>query len=725
MRFFNINVKFTQKKETPEQKLLKSILSEEASESMEEKPGEVEAKAPEEPLESEIVSEEQEVDDLDERIPDVTNRYFGENYGLSFFYVLNNTKRACQLGGIIEDGENLKETLNDYLTLLTDKPYHAEIREITFCDALGMLRRAEMRSFINDQEEILQAFKLSEIDCGNIGGCFGDVNFEEKLAPIDSPEAIYRYAEQLGSTDSLVPELDRIFKGKNTGKKMSGHPVHYMVEHYDRKFKGGAPRALISALYGANRLESRRYTYLTLHPDDDFDEERLECLYRSMFGGSIVFYMESSESEGRFGRGRRREDSTHSMKKLANVARLYRNKVLTVFEVPKEETELKNAVVETMGEVPLLVLSEDLYDEARALELVTEQAKKRGLCVNKKLKDAVKDVKDLQKSEVLAIFEEWYSNKMRVTDYPEYKGVAMAKAVPVSREKTDGETTEIPHPYEKLQKMIGLTEVKKVIDDALNYFKLQKLYAEKGFAMGRPAMHMVFTGEPGTAKTSVARLLGGIFRENGLLSTGRFVEVGRSDLVGEFVGHTAPKVKQAFKRARGGVLFIDEAYSLVDDRKGLFGDEAINTIVQEMENNRDDIIVIFAGYPEEMEGFLQRNPGLRSRIAFHVDFKNYSTPELQDIARLMAEQNGLKLPQETVDKMGEIFDRVRNLKEFGNGRFVRNLLEKAKMAQATRLMKGSVADVTEEVVRTLLPEDIEEPEMKNVVKVKNSIGFCA
>ena len=157
-------------------------------------------------------------------------------------------------------------------------------------------------------------------------------------------------------------------------------------------------------------------------------------------------------------------------------------------------------------------------------------------------------------------------------------------------------------------------------------------------------MHMVFTGNPGTAKTTVARLFAQIMKENGLLPVGDLIEVGRADLVGKYVGWTAPTVKAKFAAAKGSVLFIDEAYSLVDDKDGLFGDEAINTIVQEMENQRDDTVVIFAGYPDKMEQFLKKNPGLRSRIAFHIPFEDYKPAELLDIFTLMAKKQKLSWP---------------------------------------------------------------------------------
>ena len=164
------------------------------------------------------------------------------------------------------------------------------------------------------------------------------------------------------------------------------------------------------------------------------------------------------------------------------------------------------------------------------------------------------------------------------------------------------------------------------------------MFADKNIGKQHFTRHMVFTGNPGTAKTTVARLFARIMKENNLLETGEFIEVGRADLVGKFVGWTASLIKKRFSEAKGGVLFIDEAYSLVDDRSGSFGDEAINTIVQEMENNRENVIVIFAGYPDRMKEFIDRNPGLSSRIAFHVSFPDYSTPELCDIANLAAKR---------------------------------------------------------------------------------------
>lgn len=187
----------------------------------------------------------------------------------------------------------------------------------------------------------------------------------------------------------------------------------------------------------------------------------------------------------------------------------------------------------------------------------------------------------------------------------------------------------------ELEEMIGLSSAKEIIHKAIANYKLKKLCMDRGIRKERASLHMVFTGNPGTAKTTVARLFAEIMKDEKVLPTGTFVEVGRADLVGDHVGATAPLVKRKFKEAQGGVLFIDEAYSLCDSYENGFGDEAINTLVQEMENHRDNVIVILAGYPGPMKRFLDRNPGMLSRIAFHVEFEDYSVDELCDITRLM------------------------------------------------------------------------------------------
>lgn len=220
---------------------------------------------------------------------------------------------------------------------------------------------------------------------------------------------------------------------------------------------------------------------------------------------------------------------------------------------------------------------------------------------------------------------------------------------------------------------------------------------------------MVFTGNPGTAKTSVARLFAEIMKDEKVLSTGSFVEVGRADLVGDHVGSTAPMVKGKFKEAQGGVLFIDEAYSLCDSYENGFGDEAINTLVQEMENHREDVLVIFAGYTDPMRQLLDRNPGMLSRIAFQVEFEDYSTDELCDITKLMVSQKRMKITDEAMNKLRHNFDIVREESDYGNGRFVRKTLEEAEMNLAERILQFKESEITTELITTIEECDIPAP----------------
>lgn len=276
----------------------------------------------------------------------------------------------------------------------------------------------------------------------------------------------------------------------------------------------------------------------------------------------------------------------------------------------------------------------------------------------------------------------------------------------------------------ELDEMIGLTSVKVVIQKAIAGYKLKKLCMDRGIAKEKGSLHMVFTGNPGTAKTTVARLFAEIMKDEKILPTGNFVEVGRADLVGDHVGSTAPMVKRKFKEAQGGVLFIDEAYSLCDSYENGFGDEAINTLVQEMENHRDDVIVIFAGYPHQMKRLFDRNPGMLSRIAFNVEFEDYSTDELCDITRLMLSKKQMTITDSAMKKLRENYRMARESNDYGNGRYVRKMLEEAEMNLAERVSRLEESEITGDFLTTLEEGDIPKFSGKESCAAKR-IGFSA
>ncbi|MDO4545177.1 MAG: AAA family ATPase, partial [Bacillota bacterium] len=303
-------------------------------------------------------------------------------------------------------------------------------------------------------------------------------------------------------------------------------------------------------------------------------------------------------------------------------------------------------------------------------------------------------------SDLRRVFDRWYNGHLIETIYPQYRNVETGKHS-IIRQKAVG------NAYEELQSMIGLKSAKELIEMALTYYKAQKVLGKDETNWDRPAFHMLFTGNAGTAKTTVARLFAQILKDNGILSEGKLIEVGRADLVGKYVGWTAPTVKAFFKKAKGNVLFIDEAYSLLDSNEHLYGDEAIDTIVQEMENHRNDVVVIFAGYPKMMYDFIARNPGLRSRIGFHVQFDDYSAEELLEIARLIAGKNEYTLEAAAEKSLVDFFGKMRKIPDFGNGRFVRNIIEKAMFRQAARLMETEIKHVKERDIHTLKREDFD------------------
>ena len=243
------------------------------------------------------------------------------------------------------------------------------------------------------------------------------------------------------------------------------------------------------------------------------------------------------------------------------------------------------------------------------------------------------------------------------------------------------------------RELVGLASVKLRIREIASLLVVERARAELGVAAAKPSLHMCFTGNPGTGKTTVALRMATILHRLGHVRKGHLVAVTRDDLVGQFIGHTAPKTKEVLKRAMGGVLFIDEAYYLYrPENERDYGQESIEILMQVMENQRDDLVVIFAGYKGRMDTFFQSNPGLASRVAHHIDFPDYQAAELAVIATRMVGALGLRLSPGAAEALAEYLALRREQPNFANARSLRNALDRARLRQARRLLDEGRVD---------------------------------
>ena len=281
----------------------------------------------------------------------------------------------------------------------------------------------------------------------------------------------------------------------------------------------------------------------------------------------------------------------------------------------------------------------------------------------------------------------------------------------IKEKDASGEEKTTEELLKELDQYIGLTKVKTQVRKLINQVRMNRKRAERGIPVTKTSLHLVFTGNPGTGKTTVARILTKLYKSIGILRTGQLVEVGREDLVAQYVGQTAQKTKEVLDRALGGVLFIDEAYTLAANTSDHdFGQEAIDTILRYMENNRDNIVVIVAGYPREMKRFIESNPGLDSSLTTTIEFEDYSLGQLMEILELQCRKSGYIMTDRAEEKARERlrYEKAVSGSNFGNGRVVRNIFEAAVLDQNDRI--SMIENLTDEEMMTLTEEDFEFPE---------------
>ena len=620
---------------------------------------------------------------------------------------IEKTQLKLSISSSLNSESDIEREIVSLLQALGINPeYSIEKEEVSVKEFAKSISDGTKQGFINDPDDICQKYTV-----GDKRYCLRQNDFNEEMIGDDLDSSIV--------FQSIEEEKKRIFS-PSAPKEFICHPVHYVIASDNEDLRIEMRRQLLSALYKANRLKSRRVSILSLNPlQNVFSANYKESgtianrLYNKGEGGTVIISGTKAEEEN--------DDcftpsDNGELEAIMFNANMHRDNVLTVIELDDNEESL-NEIKELSDKMDFVILKENLVYGQGAKEYLQLLAKKDGINNIESLLDKVVEGEGYHYSNLSSLYKTWKEERKK-SAFPAYSSFMSNLNIENAR-KPKG------NAYKELQGLIGLENAKRVIDEAIAYFKMESFMAKRNLKISSPSRHMVFYGAPGTAKTTVARLFAQIMKENGVLSKGELVEVGRKDLVGKYVGWTAMQVERVFKIAEGSVLFIDEAYSLVDGRDKLYGQEAINTIVQMMENMRENTIVIFAGYEKEMKEFINQNPGLRSRIPFHVHFPDYSDSELLEILKLVASKNNYSLTEGAECKARDIFKTASLSKDFGNGRFVRNLFEKATMKKALRLSSSLDDFISDTELLTLREEDFEMPEEYSNERKTRVIGFTA
>ena len=351
----------------------------------------------------------------------------------------------------------------------------------------------------------------------------------------------------------------------------------------------------------------------------------------------------------------------------------------------QEAESIRKELLEDFNKVSIVNFPN--YDESELKEIGLQMLNQKGIQLsNEDYEQLIAENKVLKDAKEVRLFVQELVEFAVQNDYdPSDKNeLSLDGFIPQNESSVEDEE----NAEKKLSELIGLEEVKVVLNQQLAYNQVSALRQAHGFSNEILNRHLVFSGNPGTGKTIVARLYTKILYNNKIIQENKLVEVGRADLVGEYVGQTAPKVKRAFDEAKGGVLFIDEAYSLIPSSERDFGHEAISAIIQEMENRRDEVLVIFAGYEELMAKFIETNPGLSSRISREIKFLDYTIDQLIAILELMINKRYYQLTDDCKTVLHQHFSEVVNSRNFGNARYVRKLVDEIVFSQAQRVIEG-------------------------------------
>ncbi len=552
--------------------------------------------------------------------------------------------RVCQK--YIED--LCKESGIDKISWNKEKLIISEITLSTFCE---LFSEEWLDKMYEDKPAIMNILRIdnSKFICS-----------EDLLEPlIGGKKYIRRYIPE--------EELARIRNSRIKSGEVTYQPVHYIVIENDSNIRNLIDDELVYELRKSGRITSRRC--IRLSSDNMFQLQRHGNKIQNLnnLDGGVVFVNVNDCSP---------EELKNLTRAVYTETNNYSGKYAVIFHVCEGNDHFIEEIKASCNLWPFICIYNKRLERNAAIKQFLEVARNNQVELSRKeCAGILKGQNDYSYDEINELFRKWFLTDYSVKIYhPQYKKT-------IDEYYSNG--TDGKDALKELEELIGLDDVKALCKRIITFFEYQKLRKNQISEDNEIGMHMVFTGNPGTAKTTVARLVAKILKQKGILSKDELVEVGRADLVGKYVGWTARIVRDYFNQAKGSVLFIDEAYSLVD-KDNSFGAEAINTIVQEMENHRNDVVVIFAGYKKEMSDFISMNSGLKSRVSFFVDFPDYTSSELYEILEHFAKKNHYSLNEDVHD---EFINVIENLDTTcGNGRLVRNEFEKARMRQAERIM---------------------------------------
>ena len=592
-----------------------------------------------------------------------------------------------------------------------------DFQEITLKELCNILNTDEYSNLCDNGRRYLWDEGISSLgEVDRYGYKRGGCHLKEHIPNLSLPnkkKAMSHQIEIMGHA-SLKEELMRIYSPKSH-KGFAGHPVHYIVRGKSRLAAMHIIDALVAALYANKRVASNRISYFSRLEDGSINSDNIINTVLKYAGNTTVVLEIPNKTSFRGFDGQ-----DEILRSLGRKIRNYCYETLFILvEVEDSSREVSSNLLKHLeGSMDWLLLREgsgNAEQARRYMNYLACQSEQRPF-ETEVLMEAMPEG-NYTTSDVLQMFDPLLRKRLCREYYPDYAEVKLC-----TDEAEANERVSAGKSLKEMEKLVGLAGPKVLIRRMVALQKLRQIKKDFKMQSGFNSMHMVFAGNPGSAKTTMARLLAKILLEEQVLKTGAFVECGRGDLVGKYVGWTAKLVKQKFKEASGGVLFIDEAYALLEDHNS-FGTEAINTIVQEMENHRDDVLVIFAGYPDKMRDFIDYNEGMRSRIAMYVDFPDYNVEELLEILKLMANERGCRLSPSIFAKCREMFSEAVQAEDFGNGRYVRNVLETAIMNQAERLMADTSRSITRQMAASLRAEDF-VPVKVEIEKVKKGgLGF--